>query len=100
MYYLLWLDGHTIVQTCFCCLYLQDPQRLKKMPIFGAFADAFLIVLRKAMDTIIEAGVYDDEDFLPAMFGVNLEACAFSNTPAEVFKRLKNEREKLSKLSE
>lgn len=28
MYYLLWLDGHTIVQTCYSCLYLQDPPRL------------------------------------------------------------------------
>lgn len=101
MYYLLWLDGHTVVQTIFCCLYLQDPARLlKSMPAFGAFVDAFLICCRRAHDAIVAAGVFDDEDFLPTMFSVNLEACAFSAVPAEVTKSLASECARLRKSSE
>eukprot|EP00933_Yihiella_yeosuensis_P037955 TRINITY_DN31943_c0_g1_i1.p1 TRINITY_DN31943_c0_g1~~TRINITY_DN31943_c0_g1_i1.p1 ORF type:complete len:761 (+),score=158.82 TRINITY_DN31943_c0_g1_i1:126-2408(+) len=98
MYYLLWLDGHTVVQTCFSCLYLQEPERLlKKMPAFGSFVDAFLVACRFAWETVTRAGVFDDEDFLPTMFGVNLEACVFSSDANEIYKLLEAEREKLKK---
>eukprot|EP00442_Polarella_glacialis_P025637 CAMPEP_0115051504 /NCGR_PEP_ID=MMETSP0227-20121206/2383_1 /TAXON_ID=89957 /ORGANISM="Polarella glacialis, Strain CCMP 1383" /LENGTH=767 /DNA_ID=CAMNT_0002435491 /DNA_START=76 /DNA_END=2379 /DNA_ORIENTATION=+ len=98
MYYLLWMEGHTIIQTCFCCLYLQDPARLlKPMPAFGAFVDAFLASCRRARDAVIRAGVFDDEDFLPTMFGTDLEVCVFSSDPKEVQKRLAAERSSLKK---
>ena len=49
MYYLLWLDGHTIVQTCFSCLYLQDaPRLLKPIPALGSFVDALLVTCQNA----------------------------------------------------
>lgn len=43
MYYLLWLDGHTIVQTVYSCIYLQEPARLTSEPGLASFVDAFLI---------------------------------------------------------
>jgi len=98
MYYLLWLEGHTIVQTCFCCLYLQDLQRLvRPAPAFGAFADAFLCACRRARSAVLRAGVFDDEDFMPSLFGVDLEACVFSTDLGEVWRRLEQERRALGK---
>jgi len=96
MYYLLWLEGHTIVQTCFCCLYLQDLKKhLKPMPSFGAFVDAFLVACRRARSAVLRAGVFDDEDFMPGMFGIDLEACVFSSEPTEVQQRIEQEVEAL-----
>jgi len=97
MYYLLWLEGHTIVQTCFCCLYLHDLERLvKPVPLFGAFVDALLCACRRARSAVIRAGVFDDEDFLPGMFGIDLDLSVFSPDPGEVRKRLEAERASLS----
>mmetsp|Transcript_174937 Transcript_174937/g.555409 ORF Transcript_174937/g.555409 Transcript_174937/m.555409 type:complete len:654 (+) Transcript_174937:283-2244(+) len=97
MYYLLWLDGHTIVQTCWCCLYLQNIKELvRPIPVFGAFIDAFLIACRSAKDAIISANVFDDEDFMPSLFGVDLEACAESTKPDEVSKNLQAQRKMLA----
>jgi len=97
MYYLLWLDGHTIVQTCFCCLYLHDLEaHVKPIPLFGAFVDAFLVACRSARSAVLKAGVFDDEDFLPSMFGINLDIGAYSTDPGEVRKRLEKERQTLS----
>eukprot|EP00930_Biecheleria_cincta_P038070 TRINITY_DN26155_c0_g1_i1.p1 TRINITY_DN26155_c0_g1~~TRINITY_DN26155_c0_g1_i1.p1 ORF type:complete len:739 (+),score=193.05 TRINITY_DN26155_c0_g1_i1:305-2218(+) len=101
MYYLLWLDGHTIVQTCWCCLYLQDPARLlRSMPALAAFVDAFLIACRKARDLILAGQVYDDEDFVPTMFKVDLQACAVSSVPSEVSKNIRTQRARLSESNE
>lgn len=100
MYYLLWLEGHTIVQTCFCCLYLHDLERLvKPMPLFGAFVDAFLCACRKAKGAVIKAGVFDDEDFLPSMFGVDLDVSVFSADSDDIWRRIGVERAALKKNS-
>jgi len=40
--------------------------------------------------------VFDDEDFLPSMFGINLDIGAYSTDPGEVRKRLEKERQTLS----
>jgi len=105
MYFLLWLEGHTIAQTCFCCLYLQDLKKLvKPVPIFGAFVDAFLVACRRARNAVLRAGVFDDEDFMPSLFAIDLEACVFATNPAEVSSRLVDVRKSLatdsSKLAE
>merc|ERR1719326_94888 len=92
MYFLLWLEGHTIVQTVLSCLYLQDLQAyVKPMPLFGAFVDAFLVACRKARGAILRAGVFDDEDFLPNLFGLDMEMCVFSTAPKEVKDRIEKE---------
>jgi len=92
MYFLLWLDGHTIIQTCFSCLYLQDPKPLlAPMPAFAAFVDAFLIACQRAHDAVTAAGVFDDEDFVPTMFGADLQACVFSSDPRQVSERISKE---------
>ncbi|CAJ1408028.1 unnamed protein product [Effrenium voratum] len=95
MYYLLWLDGHTIIQTCFSCLYLQDLPRLLAIPALGSFVDAFLIACQSARDAITCAGVYDDEDFMPTMFGVDLQACVFSSDWQKANEKLKSEQDRL-----
>merc|ERR1719171_1865170 len=82
-----------IVQTFFCCLYFQDLERyIKPIPVFGAFADAFLVACRKARNAILRAGVFDDEDFLPNLFGLDLGASVFSADPAKVRSRADRER--------
>ncbi|OLP85504.1 N-alpha-acetyltransferase 35, NatC auxiliary subunit [Symbiodinium microadriaticum] len=96
MYYLLWLDGHTIIQTCFSCLYLQDPKRLlAPLPELASFVDALLIVCQHAQNAVTAAGVFDDEDFVPTMFGVDLQACVFSSDPQKVSNRLRKECDRL-----
>lgn len=98
MYYLLWLDGHTIIQTCFSCLYLQDVEKhVSPMPLFGAFVDAFLLICRRARAAVLQASVFDDEDFLPSMFGVDLESVVCSAEPGAVFKRIQEELKSLAK---
>lgn len=96
MYYLLWMEGHTLVQTCFCCLYLQDPARhAKPLPLLGAFVDAFLVACRTAREIVLKAGIFEDEDFLPALFGIDLDTAVFSTSPTEVKERLDRERKAL-----
>uniref|UniRef100_A0A7S1ALC8 N-alpha-acetyltransferase 35, NatC auxiliary subunit n=1 Tax=Noctiluca scintillans TaxID=2966 RepID=A0A7S1ALC8_NOCSC len=96
MYYLMWLEGHTIVQTFFCCLHLHELQKyVSPMPLFGAFVDAFLVVCRLARKSVIGAGVFDDEDFLPNLFNVDLEASVYSSSPSEVEERITQECKKL-----
>lgn len=98
MYFLLWLEGHTIAQTCLCCIYLQDLEGLvRPIPLLGVFLDAFLVICRRARGAILRAGVYDDEDFLPNLFGLDLEASVYSSNPKEVRKRLDQEIGKLRK---
>jgi len=46
---------------------------------------------RQARGAILRAGVYDDEDFLPSMFGFELEVCAFSMVPKEIKERIEKE---------
>lgn len=97
MYFMLWLEGHTIVQTVFCCLYLHDLERcVKPVPLLGAFIDAFLLACRKARAAVWSAGVFDDEDFVPSVFTFDLEACAFSTKQSEVIDRIKKECKSLS----
>eukprot|EP00928_Gymnodinium_smaydae_P055242 TRINITY_DN38837_c1_g1_i1.p1 TRINITY_DN38837_c1_g1~~TRINITY_DN38837_c1_g1_i1.p1 ORF type:complete len:800 (+),score=207.56 TRINITY_DN38837_c1_g1_i1:75-2402(+) len=98
MYYMLWLEGHTIAQTCFCCLYLQDLQRcVKPVAFFGAFVDALLLACRTARSAVWRAGVFDDEDFQPGLFSFDLEACVFSTSPSEIKRRIEQERAKLAR---
>mmetsp|Transcript_36984 Transcript_36984/g.81224 ORF Transcript_36984/g.81224 Transcript_36984/m.81224 type:complete len:730 (-) Transcript_36984:61-2250(-) len=92
MYFLMWLDGHTIVQTIFSCLYLQDLEAcVKPMPLFSAFVDAFLIACRKARLAVLKAGIFDDEDFVPNLCSVDLEAHVHSSDPTVVRARIKKE---------
>lgn len=98
MYYLLWLEGHTIVQTIFSCLYLQDRERyVQPTPLFGVFIDAFLAACRAARGAVLAAGVFDDEDFLPSMFGIDPDACVFSAKPSEITTSLAEHRKAMSK---
>merc|ERR550537_1261867 len=97
MFYLLWLDGHTIVQTCYSCLYLQDLKAVRPMPLFGAFVDAFLIVCREAREAILGAAVFDFEDFLPSIFNLDLDASVYSGDPLAVWSRIEQECTALSR---
>mmetsp|Transcript_23748 Transcript_23748/g.66039 ORF Transcript_23748/g.66039 Transcript_23748/m.66039 type:complete len:720 (+) Transcript_23748:55-2214(+) len=90
MYYMLWLEGHTLVQTCFCCLYLQDLEAyVKPVPLLGEFVDAFLLACRRARSAIWTATVFDDEDFLPSLFSFDLEAYVYSSKQSEILARIK-----------
>merc|ERR1719341_280938 len=97
MYYLLWLEGHTLVQTAFACLYLHSIEKhVRAMPLFGAFVDAFMVICRTAKQAITHAYIFDDEDFLPSSFGIDLNQCVYSSVPADVAARLKQEQSALS----
>eukprot|EP00971_Amphidinium_carterae_P207780 4122913-Amphidinium_carterae.1 len=98
MHFLLWMEGHTIVQTIFTCMYLHDMDQLvKPSPVFGAFIDAFLAACRCARDAILRAQVYEDEDFAPGLFNFNLQTCVFSQEPKAILSRIEQECKELGK---
>lgn len=76
-----WLDGHTLPQTVFSCVYAQ---RIYQIPRFELFS--FMRVLLATMDTIInlvlDEKVADDEDFMASTYGFNLQPLC-SDPPEE-----------------
>eukprot|EP00929_Paragymnodinium_shiwhaense_P015375 TRINITY_DN123459_c0_g1_i1.p1 TRINITY_DN123459_c0_g1~~TRINITY_DN123459_c0_g1_i1.p1 ORF type:complete len:756 (-),score=218.86 TRINITY_DN123459_c0_g1_i1:282-2549(-) len=101
MYYIMWMEGHTIAQTCFCCIYLHDIEGyVKPQPLLGAFIDAYLLVLRTARAVVLRGGVFDDEDFFPNLFGFELDAQVYSLVPDEILRHLREQREKVLKSSD
>eukprot|EP00913_Durusdinium_trenchii_P028563 g26790.t1 len=110
MYYLLWLDGHTIVQTCYSCLYLQDPPRLLTLGqrMAKAFFPRPLGVAHVAASggrgrrrrrpvwfgRSISSDRLPREDFMPTMFNVDFQLCVFSSDAVKVNEKLKTEKER------
>lgn len=76
-----WLDGHTLPQTVFSCVYAQ---RIYQIPRFELFS--FIRVLLATMDTIVnlvlDEKVADDEDFMTSTYGLNLQPLC-SDPPEE-----------------
>jgi len=66
-----WLDGHSLVQTVFICLYCHDPSIIENVPL-----KALCIAMLKMVDIIRRicstAKVYEEEDFQPLLHGFAL----------------------------
>ncbi|GFY63350.1 n-alpha-acetyltransferase 35, NatC auxiliary subunit [Trichonephila inaurata madagascariensis] len=66
-----WLEGHSLAQTVFTNLYLQKPH-LVEDKIIRAFSIHSLKLLDVIREFINKAGVFEEEDFQPVMYGYKL----------------------------
>ncbi|KAG8181137.1 hypothetical protein JTE90_002497 [Oedothorax gibbosus] len=66
-----WLEGHSLAQTVFTNLYLQKPH-LVEDKIIQAFSIHSLKLLEVIREFVNKAGVYEEEDFQPVMYGYKL----------------------------
>ncbi|XP_055936174.1 N-alpha-acetyltransferase 35, NatC auxiliary subunit-like [Argiope bruennichi] len=66
-----WLEGHSLAQTVFTNLYLQKPHMVEDK-IIRAFSIHSLKLLDVIRDFINKAGVFEEEDFQPVMYGYKL----------------------------
>mmetsp|Transcript_42731 Transcript_42731/g.91676 ORF Transcript_42731/g.91676 Transcript_42731/m.91676 type:complete len:726 (-) Transcript_42731:238-2415(-) len=97
MYYMLWMEGHTIVQTIWCCLYLHNLEEyVKPIPSLAAFTDVFLLACRFANKSVFAANIFDDEDYMPMLFDIDLQQCVTNSTAEEVTAAVREEQQKLS----
>jgi len=69
--FLSWLDGQSLAQSLFTCLYLHNPNEIKNKCL-QTWSYAMLKLCRLVKDIIIMAHVVEDEDFQMNHFGFNL----------------------------
>lgn len=63
-----WLEGHSLAQTVFTNLYMHEPGELKDRTL-KMFCITMYKILEIVRDFIHSAGVFEEEDFQPAMYG-------------------------------
>ena len=90
-----WLDGHTMAQTLFTCLYLLDTGRLED-PHLRAFSLAIVKVCEYIRECICRGGVSVEEDQQGVCFGFNMLG---SVDDATVFAALKELEDRASSLA-
>ncbi|XP_032809188.1 N-alpha-acetyltransferase 35, NatC auxiliary subunit isoform X1 [Petromyzon marinus] len=66
-----WLEGHSLAQTVFTCLYLHNPELIED-PAMKAFALGILKVCDIARDKINKASVFEEEDFHSMTYGFKM----------------------------
>ncbi|XP_047139471.1 N-alpha-acetyltransferase 35, NatC auxiliary subunit isoform X1 [Hydra vulgaris] len=68
-----WLDGHSLVQTVFTCLYCHNPSVIEDV-VLKAFCISTLKMVDIVRNICTRAKVYEEEDFQPLTYGFKL-AC-------------------------
>lgn len=66
-----WLEGHTLAQTVFTCLYLLDPDPIENLYL-RAFSQALVKTVETMRECICRAGVYAEDDQQSVCFGLNM----------------------------
>ncbi|XP_045447670.1 N-alpha-acetyltransferase 35, NatC auxiliary subunit [Melitaea cinxia] len=66
-----WLEGHSLAQTVFTNVYLHQPHSIIDKPL-KAFCIAVYKLLDCIRDCINKAQVFEEEDFLPMVYGYRL----------------------------
>lgn len=66
-----WLDGHSLAQTLFTCLYLHQPNRIEDKYL-QSFSFAMLKLINIIRKFVTGARVYEEEDFQPNLYNYNL----------------------------
>lgn len=93
-----WLEGHSLAQTVFTNLFLQRPHQVEDKII-----RSFSIYILKLLDTIKEfvnkAGVFEEEDFQPVMYGYKLANDVPEGKASAMMKEVEDELHKKVKLT-
>merc|ERR1719209_1750193 len=66
-----WLEGHSLAQTVFTCLYLHHTDRVEE-PVLRAALVTLLRLVDVVRELVAKAGVYEEEDFQPLTYGFHL----------------------------
>ncbi|CAL4107801.1 unnamed protein product, partial [Meganyctiphanes norvegica] len=66
-----WLEGHSAAQTILTCLYLHKPLSIEDRAL-RAFAIQTLKLIACINNTVHSGGVFEEEDFQPALYGYSL----------------------------
>lgn len=69
-----WLEGHSLPQTIYTCLYMHNINAIEDQSL-KAFFFGMNNVMRIVKDIILAAAVYEEEDFQPIVFPLPLEEC-------------------------
>uniref|UniRef100_A0A8C6MC98 N-alpha-acetyltransferase 35, NatC auxiliary subunit n=1 Tax=Nothobranchius furzeri TaxID=105023 RepID=A0A8C6MC98_NOTFU len=66
-----WLEGHSLAQTVFTCLYVHNPDLIEE-PALKAFALGLLKVCDIAREKVNKAAVFEEEDFQAMTYGFKM----------------------------
>ncbi|KAG5281212.1 hypothetical protein AALO_G00068670 [Alosa alosa] len=66
-----WLEGHSLAQTVFTCLYVHNPEIIQDPPL-KAFCLGLLKLCDIARDKINKAAVFEEEDFQAMTYGFKM----------------------------
>ncbi|KAK1786971.1 hypothetical protein P4O66_017338, partial [Electrophorus voltai] len=66
-----WLEGHSLAQTVFTCLYVHNPELILD-PALKAFALGILKVCDIAREKVNKAAVFEEEDFQAMTYGFKM----------------------------
>uniref|UniRef100_A0A3B4A0S7 N-alpha-acetyltransferase 35, NatC auxiliary subunit n=1 Tax=Periophthalmus magnuspinnatus TaxID=409849 RepID=A0A3B4A0S7_9GOBI len=66
-----WLEGHSLAQTVFTCLYVHNPDLIEEPPL-KAFALGILKVCDIAREKVNKAAVFEEEDFQAMTYGFRM----------------------------
>uniref|UniRef100_A0A4W3HG22 N-alpha-acetyltransferase 35, NatC auxiliary subunit n=1 Tax=Callorhinchus milii TaxID=7868 RepID=A0A4W3HG22_CALMI len=66
-----WLEGHSLAQTVFTCLYVHNPDLIED-PAMKAFALGILKICDIAREKVNKAAVFEEEDFQSMTYGFKM----------------------------
>ncbi|MGH0163439.1 UNVERIFIED_CONTAM: hypothetical protein FKN15_049040 [Acipenser sinensis] len=66
-----WLEGHSLAQTVFTCLYVHNPDLIED-PAMKAFALGILKICDIAREKVNKAAVFEEEDFQAMTYGFKM----------------------------
>ena len=66
-----WLNGHTLAQTVFTCMYLLDPKQLED-PVLCGFAIAIVRIVDMIKEVITKGGVFVEDEQQVICVGLNM----------------------------
>lgn len=87
-----WLEGHSLAQTVYTCLYMHDVNAIRDTSL-KAFCFGLNNTMKVVKETILAAAVYEEEDFQPMIFPHPLEEVSHD----AVFAMLKQAEDQLIK---
>ena len=91
-----WLQGHTLAQTVFTCMYLLDPSQLED-PVFRGFAMAVIKVVYMLKEIITKGGVFVEDEQQVICYGLNMLQSVDEEAVLAVLKMAKDKAQSLLK---
>eukprot|EP00088_Acartia_fossae_P044709 TRINITY_DN4761_c0_g1_i1.p1 TRINITY_DN4761_c0_g1~~TRINITY_DN4761_c0_g1_i1.p1 ORF type:complete len:760 (+),score=180.75 TRINITY_DN4761_c0_g1_i1:119-2281(+) len=95
-----WLEGHSLVQTVFTNLYTHKPDLIRDEPM-QCFTTAYLRIVEVVRKIILEAGVSEEEDHQPTLYGFKMPGnVTYTHTDQNMHKHELSISQKLKSIEE